>query len=214
MIRIEISRIALPAPSCPKERESSFTLVRHRVDCGGHTIAGHFKAKSWPIMFATRIRAVACVFALIACVCAQSTQEWQQVKAAGYNQIASSGQSKLYTVNTIGNYQYKWPIYVVDLHGSHYQMGYDYGALLGNQVVDNYKTFFSSLLGSTFFDAFKLAIVEDFLDWQVRFDHAIFSKSGITLSAIILISIYKPPFPVFCITHTASVSSHLVPTVL
>jgi hypothetical protein len=117
-----------------------------------------------------QIKALFSAIALLVVYCAaQSTQQWTQVKAAGYTQLATSGQSKLYTVQILNGYQYKWPVYVVDLHGSHFQMGYDYGVLLGVQAKDNYLTFFQTLLGSTFLDAFKLGILEDFLDWQVRF---------------------------------------------
>jgi hypothetical protein len=35
---------------------------------------------------------------------------------------------------------YQWPILLVNLQGTHYQMGYDYGYLLGHESVANYES--------------------------------------------------------------------------
>ena len=50
----------------------------------------------------------------------------------------------------------------MQLVGSHYQAGYDYGALLGPEMVDNYNIF----LGSVFNSKLEKKVLEAFLDWQ------------------------------------------------
>lgn len=47
---------------------------------------------------------------------------------SGFTLIGTSQKSKLYTVD-LPNGTYEDPIYILDLHGSFYEMGYDYGKL-------------------------------------------------------------------------------------
>eukprot|EP01027_Heterolobosea_sp_BB2_P016936 GEZU01024037.1.p1 GENE.GEZU01024037.1~~GEZU01024037.1.p1 ORF type:complete len:527 (+),score=161.19 GEZU01024037.1:76-1656(+) len=77
-----------------------------------------------------------------------------------YTLLETNNQSSLYRVES--SIDDGRPIYLLDLHGSHYQMGYDMGKLIGNGIVTTYKSFFAS-------EHFKDYIYDSlvvFLDWQ------------------------------------------------
>jgi hypothetical protein len=54
------------------------------------------------------------------------------------------------------------PYKLIELIGTHYEVGYDYGSLLGKEIVETYNIFFKS----AGFTGIKRTVLEMFLDWQ------------------------------------------------
>lgn len=83
-------------------------------------------------------------------------------KVIGNKTLRTSQKSKLYEL-IVPELDDKRPIKLIDLHGSHYQIGFDYGYLLSDEIEFTYKALFE--------DEFKnnktlLEIFERFFDWQ------------------------------------------------
>eukprot|EP01114_Cavostelium_apophysatum_P014540 TRINITY_DN379_c0_g1_i1.p1 TRINITY_DN379_c0_g1~~TRINITY_DN379_c0_g1_i1.p1 ORF type:complete len:548 (+),score=118.60 TRINITY_DN379_c0_g1_i1:165-1808(+) len=85
--------------------------------------------------------------------------------AKGYTAISKSQNSTLYTVD-LADPAYDWPIFVADLHGSRYNMGYDYGVLLGQRIESMYWTFLAKIIGDTWEDELIIDAIQPALDWQ------------------------------------------------
>ncbi|KNC55383.1 uncharacterized protein AMSG_11041 [Thecamonas trahens ATCC 50062] len=85
----------------------------------------------------------------------------------GYALQASHNASRLYTVTApqgvAENFGYDSPVYLLVLEGSHYQMGYDYGALVGQKVLDLASLFLHNLVSK---NAVVQAAVREFCVWQ------------------------------------------------
>ncbi len=82
--------------------------------------------------------------------------------------MKTSNASSLYEVQTKNPTAYgEWPVYLIDLHGARFQMGYDYGYLLGTDIADAWNRLLHSLLGDSFFDQILIDVVQDAVDWQV-----------------------------------------------
>jgi len=97
------------------------------------------------------------LFGLCSVVFATSTVGYSQSTITSYNFMAKSNNSTLYNL-TLSNDPYEYPIYFIDLWGNRTTMGYDYGVLLGNEVVDCYNIFFKNLLADV--PRFLLPVVE------------------------------------------------------
>jgi hypothetical protein len=54
------------------------------------------------------------------------------------------------------------PYKLIELIGTHYEVGYDYASLLGKEIADTYSIFFKS----AGFTGIKRTALEMFLDWQ------------------------------------------------
>lgn len=80
---------------------------------------------------------------------------------SSYEPIRRSDRSVLYQVNAEGVKDGR-PFKLIELVGSHYKIGYDYGTLLGDEIVFTYSAFMSSALSKRW----QLMILEMFLDWQ------------------------------------------------
>lgn len=65
-----------------------------------------------------------------------------------YQLLNKSGTSALYEIEC-PQIQDGRPIKLLELSGSHYDVGYAYGDLLGKEIIESYDTF----LGSTFHNA-------------------------------------------------------------
>lgn len=82
--------------------------------------------------------------------------------AETYTAIGTSNASTLYEVSGEG-IEYDAPVYLIDLHGTRFQMGYDYGFLLGPQV----STLSAIVLGNLIsHDPIELDAVKEFALWQ------------------------------------------------
>jgi len=101
--------------------------------------------------------------------CDASTVGYSQSNVTSYNQMGKSNNSTLYNV-TLSNDPYEYPIYLIDLWGDRTTMGYDYGVLLGAQIVDCYNTFFSSIFKEAGVPKYLVPLLERaiklLLDWQ------------------------------------------------
>lgn len=80
---------------------------------------------------------------------------------SSYTPLRRSGRSTLYEVQAEGVKDGR-PLKVLELIGSHYKVGYDYGTLLGKEIQFTYQTFMKSVLPKRW----ELIIMEWFLDWQ------------------------------------------------
>lgn len=80
---------------------------------------------------------------------------------SSYTILRQSGRSTLYQVESPGIKDGR-PLKLIKLVGSHYMVGYDYGILLGNEIVFTYNTFMKSFLPKRW----ELIIMEWFMDWQ------------------------------------------------
>lgn len=58
------------------------------------------------------------------------------------------------------------PIYVLSLHGTSFQQGFDAGYLFGKQIITNYNNLFRSLFGDIPIEPVLQKVTEAFLDWQ------------------------------------------------
>jgi len=71
----------------------------------------------------------------------------------GYTHLATSGNSSLYQVelasSSMPGQQYSTAPCVVDLHGTHFEIGYDYAALLHTQTADTFRSFLTSIYPSS-----------------------------------------------------------------
>lgn len=56
---------------------------------------------------------------------------------------------------------------MVDLHGSRYAMGYDYGVFFGDIIQPLYWKFLKSIIGDTWEDEAIELVIGPALDWQV-----------------------------------------------
>eukprot|EP01121_Diplochlamys_sp_Union-15-3_P022670 TRINITY_DN972_c0_g1_i1.p1 TRINITY_DN972_c0_g1~~TRINITY_DN972_c0_g1_i1.p1 ORF type:complete len:422 (-),score=61.99 TRINITY_DN972_c0_g1_i1:2-1267(-) len=88
------------------------------------------------------------------------TDGFKIVTPSGYTLVNSHNQSRLYTIQDGGAYDK--PVYLLDLHGTHYQMGYDYGVIFGSAIESTYQKFLANLIPKTW----EQISLEFFLDWQ------------------------------------------------
>jgi len=91
---------------------------------------------------------------------------YQVTEATGYTVINTSQKSTLYQVETAVQNPYNWPIYLADLHGSRYAMGYDYGIFFGGSINALYWKFLKNIIGTTWSDEALELIIGPALDWQ------------------------------------------------
>lgn len=75
--------------------------------------------------------------------------------------------SKLYSLQNQGS-MYEDPVYVLELHGTAYQQGYDAGLLFGKEFEENYDNLMTGLLGNEWWEPAVAKIVGEFLRWQWR----------------------------------------------
>eukprot|EP00050_Salpingoeca_kvevrii_P017702 m.67473 g.67473 ORF g.67473 m.67473 type:complete len:503 (-) comp7682_c0_seq2:947-2455(-) len=87
---------------------------------------------------------------------------------SGYKVFRQSNRSTLYTATLSSDAVYGTPVYVADLHGSRYEMGYDYGKMLAHELSEVYDVFLKSLIGSEWYEPEVAALVGAALDWQWR----------------------------------------------
>jgi len=81
----------------------------------------------------------------------QSTPAFTVANVQSYTVVARSGNSTLYTVNLDNGANYSSGlVQVIDLRGSRYQMGFDYGYLLGQEIIYNFNRLFHALLGGSY----------------------------------------------------------------
>jgi hypothetical protein len=64
----------------------------------------------------------------------------------GYTLLRSSNRSSLYQVQS-ANQDYDTDVFFADLHGSRFQMGYDYGFLMHAEIQEAYTLFMNSVRG-------------------------------------------------------------------
>eukprot|EP01094_Clydonella_sp_ATCC50884_P007399 TRINITY_DN1657_c0_g1_i1.p1 TRINITY_DN1657_c0_g1~~TRINITY_DN1657_c0_g1_i1.p1 ORF type:complete len:513 (-),score=145.35 TRINITY_DN1657_c0_g1_i1:122-1639(-) len=81
---------------------------------------------------------------------------------ASYNKMSASNDSVLFNC-TLTNDPYDVPIYFLQLKGSRFQMGYDYGTLMGPLATEMYNNVLSSIIGH---HPLAQRAFEMFLDWQ------------------------------------------------
>lgn len=86
-----------------------------------------------------------------------------------FNLIKKSGASALYEIES-PQIQDGRPMKLVHLSGSHYEVGYAYGELLGKEIIQTYNAF----LDDSFSNPIVKHILELFLDWQ--YDNFIVQK--------------------------------------
>jgi len=101
-------------------------------------------------------------FAFAAFVFAQQSTVGYQIANAQYSVLQKSNNSTLYEIVLPEGAQYDYAPLLVDLHGSRYQMGYDYGYLLGKKVEQNQVLFLHSIMPN-FAEQEALILL---LDWQ------------------------------------------------
>jgi len=109
--------------------------------------------------------AVVALLALVAVAAAQTPVDPDIVPIQGFTQLKSSNESGFYQIVSAGAESYGYPVYLVSLKGSRYQMGYDYGYMLANEIQEVYTLFMHALLPSPSDEPIEKAI-EDALDWQ------------------------------------------------
>lgn len=107
--------------------------------------------------------------AFLGCVLWQSVPvaayEASMVDVTGYKLLSRFNGSALYSLEA--NATYAEPVYLIDLHGSRYDMGYAYGLLLADEIIDMYRIFFGSLLGPHWYDIVVEGVLHEALAWQV-----------------------------------------------
>lgn len=84
----------------------------------------------------------------------------------GYQLLNTSQSSALYTAQLNISNAYDDPIYILDLHGDRYSMGFDYGFMLGQAIKTNYDTFLANLLGTSAQAEIERIVLEMAIDWQ------------------------------------------------
>lgn len=87
----------------------------------------------------------------------------------GFKQLKKEGASALYEIES-PQIQDGRPMLLVELVGSHYDVGYAYASMLGKEMVETYDAF----LDDTFSNKYEKHILELFLDWQ--YDNFIVKK--------------------------------------
>lgn len=74
------------------------------------------------------------------------------VVPSGYTLLRKSGQSSLYKIEISSTQNsYQDAPYLLDLHGSRHQIGYDFAALLNDEVTQLYTTFMQSMFPQVWF---------------------------------------------------------------
>lgn len=96
---------------------------------------------------------------------------YQISQIEGYKAIRSSNASTLYEAQLqITDAYGAWPVYLIDLHGSRFQMGYDYGVMLANEIKSGWEFLQSNIIalgGSTWYDPLLMTVIDAAIDWQV-----------------------------------------------
>lgn len=105
------------------------------------------------------MRGVVLLFSLFVSSFALVTPDITQ--PTGFTPIRKSGQSTLYVVDLPASHSYENPPYLLDLHGSRHQIGWDYAALLFDETVQLYDTF----IQSAFPTASDQFLINTFLDY-------------------------------------------------
>ena len=75
------------------------------------------------------------------------TVGFQIGEVQNYSLLKTSGSSKLYQIEC-AEIQDGRPMKLVVLEGSHYDVGYAYGSLLGKEIIETYHTFLDSQFGN------------------------------------------------------------------
>jgi len=92
---------------------------------------------------------------------------YKVTEATSYTEVGNSGNSTLYIAQLADpEFDYDWPVYVLDLHGSRFQMGYDYGVLWGAKIAPMYWAFLEKIIGDSYEDQFVEEVLGPALDWQ------------------------------------------------
>jgi len=90
-----------------------------------------------------------------------TTDGYKGIKTpTGYTSILKHGNSSVWTVDAEGAYVH--PIYIVNLYGDHYTMGYDYGYMLADKIQEMFPSFIKHFLPYSW----EQFVLEEFLDWQ------------------------------------------------
>jgi hypothetical protein len=97
---------------------------------------------------------------------------YQVSQIEGYKAIRSSNASTLYEAQLQIPAAYgSWPVYLIDLHGSRFQMGYDYGVMLANEIKTGWEDLqknIMALAGNAWYDPVLFTVVNAAIDWQVK----------------------------------------------
>jgi hypothetical protein len=80
---------------------------------------------------------------------------------SGYTPLKTYNKSTLYRVDC-AELDDSRPIFLAELVGSHYEVGYAYAALLGQEIVQTYHTF----LFAEFSSKWEIRLLQTFLTWQ------------------------------------------------
>lgn len=83
------------------------------------------------------------VVLFVLCCSALFVASFEVEKASGYTLLKTSNASALYRVET--KFYADAPIEMIVLKGSRWQIGYDYGKILGREIVNNYAHFFQNV---------------------------------------------------------------------
>lgn len=85
------------------------------------------------------------LLAVVVCIAIGTPVGYNVTNVSSYTPLRRSGRSVLYQVNADG-VQDGRPLKLLELIGSHYQVGYDYGVLLGKEILFTYKAFMKSVI--------------------------------------------------------------------
>ena len=105
-----------------------------------------------------------CLLLLLTALSAEpipDTAGFQIGSVSGCKSLAKAGHSTLYEINS-PEIQDGRPMRLVELVGSHHQVGYDLAILTGQQMMKTYDIF----LKGAFPSPLELKAFEAFLDWQ------------------------------------------------
>jgi hypothetical protein len=112
---------------------------------------------------------LACLLAVTVCLPVPGTVGFEIGEVKDYKLLNKSGLSALYEIES-PQIQDGKPMKLLYLTGSHFEAGYAYGALMGQEIMDTYETFLKSALKNTL----QIRILELFLNWQ--YDNFIVEK--------------------------------------
>eukprot|EP00730_Choanoeca_flexa_P002014 TRINITY_DN10877_c0_g1_i1.p2 TRINITY_DN10877_c0_g1~~TRINITY_DN10877_c0_g1_i1.p2 ORF type:complete len:521 (+),score=125.70 TRINITY_DN10877_c0_g1_i1:3830-5392(+) len=109
------------------------------------------------------------LFLALAATVAQASFAPHIASVDSFEKLKASNASTLYRIHS-NQSDYEYAPYLLDLHGSHYDMGYSYGALLHAEIKEMYNLFLASVIdGITNSSATQAAIkeaIEVVCDWQ------------------------------------------------
>lgn len=112
-------------------------------------------------------------------VVASADVGYQISSVNSFKAYRASNESTLYTAQLeIANAYGLWPVYLLDLHGSRFQMGYDYGVMLANEIKMGWDFLQNMIItkgGGHWYDIALMAVIDNAIDWQVLSALASFS---------------------------------------